>query len=193
MTIWLRSWPDWEDWRQTRNQQRAYVMDDMERCLIHEYDYTPLLAYKQDICLLEWDVAADKLDRERFQERAERTPNRVLVAPYRLHHSALAGRWAHRIIDNHLDDERWIFMERWLHDYEISCDLFGFGMIYLPYALIARFCDAPAPERGRPVNVPAGDYGDMRFHDQTFSMWHFREGLGPVTVDWSVHPVHLHE
>lgn len=187
MAIWLRSWPEWGDLRKERNMRRPYVSDSMEKCVIHDYDYTPLYWYDDDILLLEWDIAADKTDRHLFAERAAETPGHVLVAPYRLHFPD-KDVWAHRVCTNGRT-----YAEQWIHTYQSNCDLFGFGMIYLPRQLIQRFREAPAPERGRPINVEPGTYGDIRFHDQTFSMWHLRNGLGPVAVMWTVRPVHLHE
>lgn len=185
---WIRSWP------RVIPPGRAYVVDDMERLVLDDYDYTPLGQANESVCLLEWDMAISREDRVRFEEHAAENPGSVLVAPYRLYHVAPEPVWAHRLVDEE-GRESWIHGPRqsvpdWQDE---ACDYFGFGLIYFPAELVRAFLAAPAPERGRsPYLLPQQAYTDSRFHDQTFSIWH-RHTLGrTVTVDWSVQPIHLH-
>ena len=178
---WLRSFPA------VVPPHRAYVMDDMERLLLADYDYSPLAAIDEDVCVLEWDMAASREDRAAFAASAERRRSHILVAPYRLYTVDPTGPvWCHRRVG--LDGG-----EQWIAECEPICDYFGFGLIYLPRELVRAFLVAPAPERGCPPGLGPAQYSDCRMHDQTFSVWHHRSGYGPVMVDWSVRPVHLHE
>ena len=57
--------------------------------------------------------------------------------------------------------------------------MFGFGLIYLPHDLIARYV-ATDPKQ---------------FTDTTFSRWHMRNVTSShrnVPIDWDCHAVHLH-
>lgn len=165
---------------------RAYVEDGLHRHLMHDYDYSGLAKYDSDLLLIEWDVAASLEMLEAFAVRASLRPNRVLVAPYRLAQPGRRSVWAHRYYDDFNGAESWITGPA---DY--TCDLFGLGLVYLPRLLVRQFCQAPAPERGRPVAVLPGHYTDRRFTDQTFSMWHHKT-IGRASIDWSTVPVHLH-
>ena len=185
---WVRSWP------LPMPAHRAYVMDELERLLTaDDYDYTPLWYWfernpdEQGVCLIEWDIALEPPQYELFASMAAVNPDRVLVAPQALHHVSPAGSvWAHRAL-NPLGGERWV-------EYlEPVCDYFAFGLIYFPRAAVQLFMESPAPERGRPLVAPGG-YEDCRFTDQTFSVWHRHRytGGGPVKIEWSIRPVHLH-
>jgi hypothetical protein len=63
-----------------------------------------------------------------------------------------------------------------------SCDLYGFGMVYLPGKLLRGFEDQFRAEL---------DDGSIRFDDTGFSAWATLM-QGPASIDWTVHPVHLH-
>jgi hypothetical protein len=161
---WVRSWPA------TIPAGRAHVVDEMPRLVIADYDYRPLASVQDDVCLLEWDVALDPADARRFERTAGQEPDRVLVAPYRLHLPGEPWAWAHRRV---LCDGR----HGWVHSGEPTCDYFGFGCIYLPWSLVSRFLRERA---GEPLN------------DETFSKWHREAIARPVAIDWSIRPVHLH-
>jgi hypothetical protein len=75
--------------------------------------------------------------------------------------------WAHRRVGRH---------PAWIKDGELTCDLFGFGLVYLPHSIVGKYL-ATAPETTG---------------DALFSQWHHAQGLGPVPVSWDVRPVHLH-
>ena len=189
---WIRSYPA------TIPAGRAFVIDALPRLGLTDYDYTPLGAIDDDICLLEWDMAASAEDIATFTEHARARPNAVCVAPYRLYRPSVAeaptaGVWAHRrVTDEPLFASGARPGERWVFEGEPEADYVGFGLIYLPRDLIRAFLSAAAPERGRPMNVPIGEYADKRFTDSTFSAWHHRQGYGPVPITWAVRPVHLH-
>ncbi len=92
---WLRSFPA------RIPEGRSYIVDRMERLLLDNYDYSPLESVDEDVCLLEWDMAADVIQRETFEYYAEQYPYYVLVAPYRLWHlpsipEPYQAVWAHR-------------------------------------------------------------------------------------------------
>lgn len=177
---WLRSWPA------NPPAGRAHVVDDMERLVIDDYDYTPLGSIDDDVCLLEWDMAIDRQQMTLFEGYAVQTPDRVIVAPYKLYNPGDRPHNAHRTMLG-------MRGERWISDMEPQCDLFALGLAYLPRQLVREFLASPAPERGRDPRLPAEfDYADRRFTDQTFAMWHYRVYARRVDVIWSVRPVHLH-
>ena len=184
---WMRSWPA------AIPPNRAYVVDELPRLVIDNYDYTPLGDIDDDVCVLEWDMALAEDERAKFDEHVTYSPGFVAVAPYKLYHvqdTAYSTRpvMAHRVITDF--GRGW----DWIRYYDQFCDYFGFGMIYLPRDVVREFLAAPAPERGAPLVTPGG-YTDCRFHDQTFSMWyrHRYKGGGTKTrVVWECQPVHLH-
>jgi hypothetical protein len=158
---------------------RAYVVDQIERHLMSDYDYRWLGDVDDDVLLLEWDVAVGAVELEAFASAVAGEPKRVRVAPYRLHES-LSGRqyffhplWAHRRYENGERNTRFIVPG------DATCHLFGFGMIYLPRHLIRGFLD------WRP---------DKAFGDTEFSGWHYKFNADDreVPVDWDMHVVHLH-
>lgn len=180
---WLRSWPA------VIPPHRAHVVDDLERLVIADYDYTPLGAIDDDVVLIEWDMALAPDDMEQFDRAAKYYHENPLVAPYKLYYVSNNGRdrpvWAHRKLTEAGED--------WIRAWDNFADYVGFGLIYLPRRVVRAFLDAPAPERGAPLVAPGG-YTDCRFHDQTFSMWyrHRYSGGGPIRVEWDIWPVHLH-
>lgn len=177
---WLRSYPE------PKPEHRTYVEDAFtERFFNANYDYSGLAEYDDDILLIEWDIAASPEMLEKFGVAARREPDKVLVAPHRLYDHRPEPVWAHRRIERD-------GTERWIRENELFCDLFAFGLVYLPQQHIRAFLESPKETRGTPVGVKPEDYTDYRFIDQTFSMWYHRQGLGPVHVAWYVRPVHLH-
>jgi hypothetical protein len=162
---------------------RNFIEDEFPKTYITEYDNTPLLEYASDLVVLEWDIAVSKEDLEIFCELAAQTPDQVMVAPYKLYPESdpqaipAGGVYAHRIVQNAATlHARWLTVADWY------CDLFGFGMVYLPQELIKGFM--AAQDRN---NLP-----DHRMTDANFSAWHYREVKQPVAVNWACKPVHLH-
>jgi hypothetical protein len=162
----LRSWP-----AMIPAADRGYVVDLLPKLVLTGYDYGPLAEVDDDAVVLEWDVAVGREDLDAFVACATADPGRVIVAPYRLYvstvHAYVFPRpvWAHRRADGtHIDTG------------EASCALFGFGMVYLPHALIRAY-RAACPGH---------------FSDGSFSGWHLRTVGTPVPICWDVHPVHLH-
>jgi hypothetical protein len=139
------------------------VVDSIERFTMRDFNYRDLPTLGDDVVLLEWDIAVGQQDLRRFIQRAAATPDRVLVAPYRLHNmDPKRAVWAHR---------RNMF--EWVDDDEPECYMFGFGMIYLPLALISVF-------------------SGPQLNDGIFSWWHYHN-VQPqaVPIAWDVRPVHL--
>lgn len=169
----LRSWP------KVIPPGRSYVQDGMERLLIEQHDYRPLGSIDDSVLLLEWDVATDREDLERFAARAREHPERVLVAPYRipadLYHLP-APCWAHRRWDGTGAGTVVPVGAMPIQTGDPVCNLFGLGMCYLPRALVRRFL--------------AEGYS-THFGDKEFSMWHYQRVAAEVAVCWDVRPVHL--
>lgn len=171
--MWYRSWPE------TVPEGRAYVQDGLPRLLMRDCNYSTLPSFQPwpddqpGFFMLEWDVALDGRQRDMFVEHAMERPERILVAPY----------WKQYIIKARRPPE-W----RQLHRSELNrpikdgtprADLFGFGCIYMPQAVLNDWLAS---------NWPGSAGG---FTDSTFSHWHLATH-GQVHVDWSVHPQHLH-
>ncbi len=158
---------------------RSYIVDDAERHLNADYDYRGLVAYGDDLIHLDWDMAIGREDLEHFAEHARREPDRVLVGPQRV--DVGDGR-------RHLAKPVWN-MRRYVGDrlqhvgsFDPTCDLYGFGLVYLPGKLLRAFEDRWRAEL---------DDGSVRFDDTGFAGWAYRE-CGPAPICWDVHPVHLH-
>jgi len=169
----LRSWP------RDPPEGRPHVIDGIERFIVDGYDYRRLAAVKDDVVLIEWDLAVDPEQVAGFIARVRQTPERVRVAPYRLYYQyaddTVWGEteprpvWAHR---RYTSPERL----RWVVDGDDTCHLFGFGLTYIPAPLIAAFC--------ADIQGPLGD--------SSFSRWHFLHAEDPeVVIDWECRPVHL--
>lgn len=165
---WVRTWPA------KIPLGRAHVVDLLPRIEMDSYNYVPVLEQiadgGEDTVIVEWDIAVSFEDRQRFTEICECSPDRVHVAPYRLYPVSTnlpEPVWAHRNANRH---------PPWIAKYDLECDLFGFGLVYLPHAIVAKYL-ATSPETTG---------------DAIFSQWHHRERLGPVLVSWDVRPVHLH-
>lgn len=178
---WIRSFP------QTIPAGRAYVVDDLPRLLLTDYDYTPLGALDDDICLIEWDMAISREMREDFALYARGAGEKPLVAPYRLYEAREQPVYAHRLLSAS-GEESWVANER-----DCYADYIGLGLVYLPRTLIRGFLAAPAPARGRSPFLPSeAGYNDLRFTDQTLSIW-LRHTQGRRTrIAWDVRPIHLH-
>jgi hypothetical protein len=162
---------------------RNYIEDEFPRTYIKEYDNSSLIDYKDDLVVLEWDIAVSLEDLECFCEIAAQTPEQVMVAPYKLYPESdpqaipANGAFAHRVVQNPVTlHARWITVADWY------CDLFSFGMVYLPKDLISGFIQAQE----------SSGLADKRMTDANFSAWHYRQVKQPVAINWAVKPIHLH-
>ncbi|MDG4784348.1 hypothetical protein O7626_00475 [Micromonospora sp. WMMD1102] len=157
---------------------RAHVVDGIERLLLERYDYTPLGDIDDDVLLIEWDLAVGQEQLLAFAERAAGQSEDVLVAPYRLYAGNYTSRslretvWAHR---------RWPDY-RHVATGDPVCNIFGFGLTYLPRKLVRGYLDARAA---------ASDGNTWGFSDGSFSGWHHRCVKPNVPIAWDVQPVHL--
>ena len=165
----LRSWPE------VVPSNRAYVVDQLPRLIMKDYDYRLLGDVDDDVLLLEWDIAVDPEGLGRFIERIRSAPERVLVAPYRLYTSSEHSHplrepiWAHRVYDGP-------HRMRWVTEGDPVCHLWGLGMTYLPKAVISAFLSA----------------WPGHFSDGALSGWHHRNVCEDVPIAWDVRPIHLH-
>jgi hypothetical protein len=165
----LRTWP------RRIPEGRNYVIDDVERLVVHQYDARALATVGDDVLVIEWDIAVSREDLALFADTARATPGRVLVAPYRLYPPAYGLRepiWSPRTMPGNVP----------VQPGDQVCHYFGFGMTYLPQALLERFAGTWLRQN------PAGN-----LTDETFSGWHYRTvAERDVPVCWNVRPVHLH-
>lgn len=166
----LRSWP------QVVPPHRAHVVDDIERHILQDYSYRGLGDYRDDILLIEWDMAVGAEDLERFRAHIAADPSRVVVAPYRIYEATtrpqkLPGgpKWVHR---KYVGDKK---STRFVDEGDPDADLWGLGLTYLPRAIIREFLE----------------FWPGHFSDTSISGWHF-DRYGPVPIAWDVRPVHLH-
>jgi hypothetical protein len=177
----LRSWPA----NRKDTLVRPHVVDHIEKFPIVDYDYGGLVDIDDDILLLEWDIAISWEDLQIFIADANQTPDLVRVAPYKLYEGRKNPVWAHRVVwsttDIHVTPEE-----------DSTCDLFGFGCIFLPKVLLQDFHDTDVDIRCRDPRFHGADYRDGRLTDQTFSIWHkWHTRQPPVPIDWSIKPIHL--
>lgn len=152
---------------------RSYVIDDAQRFVNADYDYRGLAAVGDDLIHLDWDTAVSRGDLTTFAALAHKAPDSVLVAPVRMEPGSRAG-----LAEPVWNCRRYLPGEigmRYVTSADQACDLFGFGMLYLPHALLAEFEQAWA-----------GHFGDIEF-----AGWHHRT-YGEAALTWDIHPVHLH-
>jgi hypothetical protein len=158
---------------------RSHVVDDMDRLVIDNCDYTPLAELDEDCLLIEWDIAVDREGLRSFAERARAAPDRVLVAPYLLYADAYhlpADIWAHRRWDGTGSGTTSPTGARPVATGDPVCNLFGFGMAHLPRDLVRRFVESR---------------WSAHFGDVEFSMWHHARVTREVPICWEARPVHL--
>lgn len=170
----IRSWPA------VIPDGRAHVVDDVERLVIDNHDYTSLATVDDDVLLLEWDMAVSKEDLLRFARMARtRYTGRVVVAPYRVYYEEMMQTpvWAHRTWNGEPVGMANPVGARPVVEYAPVCNLFGLGMVYLPAGLVRRFVH---------------DRYAARCGDVEFSMWHYRNVAPEVPILWTIRPVHLH-
>jgi hypothetical protein len=162
------------------------IYDNCDRVILRRKylpDYTPLAETGEDLLHLDWDVAVGRNELRRFADKCRAEPGKVRVAP--------TWNYVTRIKNNHTLDgstTQWLLWRqenvsrRNCYEGEPTCDYFGFGMVYLPAELLARFKE---------------DRPDIRFNDINFSRWHYdvhQGGYGRspgVPVEWDVHAVHI--
>jgi hypothetical protein len=174
----VRSWPA------VIPEGRFYVVDDIPKFIMgdegeRQFDYRGLVDLNDDVVLIEWDIAVGAEQLALFMARAKDEPDRVRVAPYYLYRGGRDGRpmipfYCHRIRDP--GTRTWVRGPQDTH-----CNMFGFGLVYLPKALIRAFVDQMAP--------------GSHFGDTEFSKWHMRHVRGEyhnVPIDWDCHAIHLH-
>ena len=166
----IRSWPA------VVPPNRAHVVDDIPRHVMHDFSYRGLADYRDDILLVEWDMAVSAFFFMRFRVRVAADPTKVLVAPYRIYESTtkptpLPGgpKWVHR---KYVGAKASL---RWVQEGDPDADLWGLGLTYLPRRIIREFMD----------------FWPGHFNDGAISGWHF-DRYGPVPIAWDVRPVHLH-
>lgn len=155
------------------------MVDDVERLVIDNHHYGPLADVDDDVLLLEWDIAVGQEELRHFASRAAKTPDRVLVAPYRIYadvYNLPADVWAHRAWNG--DGVGTISPNGALpvRDGAPSCNLFGLGMVYLPRTVIQAYFKT---------------CWGAQFGDTQFSMWHYQHIAREVPIAWEVRPVHL--
>ena len=172
----VRSWPE------TIPEGRSYVVDDIPKFVMgkdgdRQYDYRYLVDLDDDVVLIEWDIAIGGEMLAEFMRRAKAEPDQIRVAPYVLYRRvAREGRaqtpfYVHRV---RTQRER-----RWAKQGDPFCQMFGFGLVYLPKVLIRRFVDQMKP--------------GSHFGDSEFSRWHMRNVANiDVPIDWDLPAVHLH-
>lgn len=169
---WLRAMPSYQLWS-AKLRGRPFIWDQLPRAQVDGYDYRPAFdQLPRGGVIVDWDIAVSAEQRDAFNDLISRHPRRVIAAPYKLYPrstSLPAVVWAHRRADG---PGRW----RWVDDTDADCDLAGFGCTYIPAELI-----------GRARQEIAGKIGD-----DTFSLWHFNAGLGPMIIAWDIRPIHLH-
>ncbi|HEY9416899.1 MAG TPA: hypothetical protein VIQ30_19250 [Pseudonocardia sp.] len=157
---------------------RSYVVDGIDRLIIENYRYDALADLGDDVLLLEWDIAAGEHDLAMFAEAAAHQPADVLVAPYRLYQSNHTTRglretvWVHGLWPDY----------RRVKTGDPFCNLFGFGMTYLPRRHILGYLEARDQAR---------DGHQWGFSDSSFSGWHYRCVKQWVPIAWGIQPVHL--
>lgn len=168
----IRSWPA------NIPEDRAYVVDGIERLIMTDFDYRVLADIDDDLILIEWDIAVTLEGLETFIARAKADPDQIRVAPYKLYPGTYRLRqgaiWCHRVRDPGT--------RRFAKGPEDAvCQMFGFGLIYLPRPLVLAYLKYIE-------NQP-----NAKFTDSTFSRWHMRHGRNKdVPIDWDVPLVHLH-
>lgn len=167
----VRSWPAQVP------EDRPHVVDGIDRFIMEHYDYRGLAELGDDVVLIEWDLALDRPDLERFLQRCVDDPGQVRVAPYLLYPASTGKTEPHYCQKIRVGGEN-----RWVTGPEDEfCQMFGFGLVYLPKYLIDGFTQTLIRNR--------------RFSDVTFSHWHWRHAPKQhknVPIDWDVRPVHVH-
>ena len=143
---------------------------------MRDYDYRCLESINDDLILLEWDIAVDRDNLEAFIAHAKDSPDRVIVAPYRLYMPTTRDVnfrkpvWCHRVYVDGETRLRHVTMD------DTEAHLFGMGMIYIPRVVKDAFL----------ASWPG------HCSDASFSGWHNRNVRPAARITWDVRPAHLH-
>ena len=148
---------------------RPHIVDGWRRVPVDDYDYRGLCALGADVVSMDWDTAVSREDLALFCAAAAGSPSRVLVAPMR-NYRATPAPWN---LVRYTPGGNYESVEP-----GEQAHLFGFGMVYLPAALLAGW-DAAHGE-------------GAKMTDQAFAAWHHETVSMTVDIDWRVRPVHLH-
>jgi hypothetical protein len=168
----VRSWPS------SAHHSHACVKDTMTRVAVSDYNYWNLTKLTKDVIHLDWDVAVSPEMLEQFAAYAKADRERVLVVPMYMYpgsYSGLEVRSGNRPIWNvyqKLDKAPW---QRECEPGEYTCDLFGFGMVYIPWIWLDKFAEQSK---------------DQTLTDGNFAEW-YNSVQGPTPVCWDIFPVHL--
>ncbi len=161
----LRSFPN-----ETPPPGRGYVCDEIERFPQPAFDYTGLKNYGDDLVILEWDIAVSALDLARFAGRVSGL-QWPMVAPFR---NRINGQLMHWRSEPVALGESF----RPIYQGEPDCDLFGFGLVYLPWWVIRDY--------------PLGYGGSSMMSDGSLPRWmRGHAGWKPIPVDWTTTAVHI--
>jgi hypothetical protein len=173
----VRSWPADVPGHHPR------VVDGLERVITDGPDYRPLAGIDDDLIHLDWDMAVCPEDLAHFAAHAREDPGAVLVGPYRMYAGSLQGARPRGLAADEWAMRRYCAgpagaetAMRHITPGDGACHLFGFGMVYFPAGLLAKFCAAFPGE-------PLTDIG--------WSGWHNRNVSYEARLCWHVHPVHL--
>lgn len=158
---------------------RNYIIDDAQKLINVCYNYQGLVDIDDDIIHLDWDQAIGRDDLITFARRARQNPDRVLVGPTPIERDYPNG---HSSNWNCFKYEPNGVSKRFVKTGEPTCDLFGFGMVYLPRKMVLEFVDTYRAQL---------DAGTERFNDMAFSGW-YTNAYGPADICWDVTVVHLH-
>jgi hypothetical protein len=164
----IRSWPAREP------AGHARVIDGVTRVVCDQFDYRPLALLGGDVLHLDWDTAVSHEGLTHFAEHAQAAPAEVLVAPCRVYPGSLHGATPRDLPRPVWNVRTYLAGGQAMRDTlpgEDCADLFGFGMVYLPADLLARF---PGPV----------------MDDISFAGWHHRQ-VGSARLCWDAQPVHL--
>ena len=197
---WYRSYfRNWEESAKAADKSRRGIVWDPGQCepvYVDNYNYWDFFTsvLDDDVIIIEMDMAISYDDRRRFEKYCREKPDIVHVAPY-----------------PHYGFKNTYERVGWVHRNSVNCSVregdeyclyCGFGLIYLPLAMIRQFVQAindgvwvkddrehdfclglKYHETGEPANFAS---------DCTFSYWHASVIGDPVPVHWDVRPVHLH-
>lgn len=159
---------------------RNYVMDQLDRVIIDNYDMHFLTDLNDSVIMLEWDIAVAQHDLANFMSHCIAAPHVVHVAPYVLYPESLeelsAPAWAHREMVNECP-----LQLRWIDYGESTCDIFSTGMVYLPRHICRRVAEAD--------DLVTWQHNTT---DSKLSFWYYYKIGEKVPVHWDVRPIHLH-
>lgn len=160
-------------------EKRNYVVDQLDAIPMWNYDMHFLRDFKDNIILLEWDIAVEYHDLVNFITHVRSAPHLVHVAPYILYPTSTnlpSTVWSHRTMVREIP-----LQLDWIDYGDPVCDIFSTGMIYLPQEIIE-----------------ASSHADelITWHDNLtdskLAFWHYYKIRKKVPVHWDVRPIHLH-